>query len=103
MKEAIVGVALLSLGILAVMQSNQAPPTKDSKKTESTNIPSMSTNNEVTVRFLNEKGELGAPTRVAKVVKTDAEWKTLLTEKITSYEKINQTHMSQDSNNQKCR
>ena len=34
---------------------------------------------EVEVRFLNEQGELLPPTRVHKVVKTDAEWRKQLT------------------------
>jgi peptide methionine sulfoxide reductase msrA/msrB len=40
---------------------------------------SMNANQEVTVRLLNEKGELTPPQKVSKVVKTDAEWKAMLT------------------------
>lgn len=48
-------------------------------KTKKKEISNMSTEQEVTVRLLTEKGDLTEPTKVPRVVKTDAEWKKILT------------------------
>lgn len=65
-----IGITLMGLGLLIVAQA----------KTESKNTSSMNTNQTVTVRLLNETGELTEPKQVPRVVKTEAEWKAQLTD-----------------------
>jgi methionine-R-sulfoxide reductase len=69
LKCAFTSIFVLSLGILI---SEQSKPKKEG-------APTMNPN-EVTVRLLNDKGELTPPARVPKVVKTSAEWRKILTD-----------------------
>ena len=68
-KMILIGMAVAGLGILIAAQPK--PETKEPS--------AMKTKDEVTVRLLNEKGELTQPVSVPRVVKTDAEWKAQLT------------------------
>ena len=65
----LIGMAVAGLGILIAAQPG--PRKKDHS--------AMNTKQEALVRLLNEKGELTEPVRVPRVVKSDSEWKKLLT------------------------
>ncbi len=65
----VAGMAFASLGILFA-----APKGSERKKTAAMNM-----NQEVTVRLLDKKGNLTPPVRVPRIIKSDAEWKALLT------------------------
>jgi len=68
-KLVLIGMTVTGLGILIASQSGPQ------KKDDST----MNVNQDVTVRLLNEKGELTQPVHVPRMLKSDAEWKVLLT------------------------
>jgi methionine-R-sulfoxide reductase len=61
----------LGMGVLVLIAATP--------KIENKEPSNMNTAQEVTVRLLNEKGELTEPTKVSRVVKTDEEWKKILT------------------------
>ncbi len=66
----LIGMIFMVLGVLAAAQPHS----------EKKDPPPMNATQEVTVRLLNEQGELSAPVSVPHVEKTDAEWKAQLTE-----------------------
>src|SRR5689334_7116979 len=69
-------IRLALIGIVAAGMSLLMATQPKSEKKE----PSLMNPQEVTVRLLNEKGELTAPVSVPRVLKSDAEWKALLTD-----------------------
>ncbi len=69
-KLALIGTLAIGLGILMFSQPHL--PKKRSL--------AMNNNSKVTVRLMNEKGELTKPMSVPRVLKSDAEWKAFLTE-----------------------
>lgn len=66
---------LIVIGMMMGLSILIAGPFRPETKNSST----MNTNQEVVVRLLNGKGELTKPMRVPRVIKSDAEWKGLLT------------------------
>jgi peptide methionine sulfoxide reductase msrA/msrB len=70
-KLALFGVVIVAVGGLIASQQQNKPETKPMKTNETAQL--------VTVRLLTEKGELTLPTQVPRVVKTDEEWKAILT------------------------
>jgi len=68
------GVCFAGVGLRALLSASTGESSGGSG-----NLMKTTQATEVEVRFLNDKGELLAKTRVPKVVKTDAEWRKQLT------------------------
>jgi len=76
--------AILALSVLSLTgraADEKAPPASNPNLTTNSPAPvnATSSTNTVAVRLLDENGQLTAKTNIAKVVKTDAEWKKQLT------------------------